>query len=102
MSLALDGPETWMFMGYVYLQELLRAEIEAVRSGSELEVKVKSLEGQISEHEAESSRLLRLIEVQKETATNADQNARRRLDEATKELSARVGFSTSTEHKCSD
>lgn len=61
-----------------------------MRSGNELEAKVKSLEVQISEQEAESSRLLRLIDVQKESATSAEQSARRRLEETLKDLSARV------------
>jgi homeobox protein cut-like len=49
------------------------------------------LETQISELEAESSRLLRVIDVQKEAATSAEQSARRRLDEAIKDLASRVG-----------
>ncbi|KAF8307009.1 hypothetical protein DL93DRAFT_2119954 [Clavulina sp. PMI_390] len=70
--------------------EILRAEIESVRSGSELESKVKSLESQITEHETEAGRLLRLIEVQKETASTAEASTKRRLEEAARELTSRT------------
>lgn len=61
-----------------------------MRTGSDSENKVKALETQISELEAEGSRLLRVIDVQKEATTSAEQGARRRLDEAVKDLASRV------------
>jgi len=61
-----------------------------VRSGSDAENKAKALEAQIAELEAESGRLLRVIDVQKETAASAEQNSRRRLDEAINDLTSRV------------
>lgn len=61
-----------------------------MRSGSDAENKAKALEAQIAELEAESGRLLRVIDVQKETAASAEQNSRRRLDEAINDLTSRV------------
>ncbi|GAA5824549.1 hypothetical protein JCM11251_000470 [Rhodosporidiobolus azoricus] len=47
--------------------EKLRAEIEAVRSGSESTARVESLESQISDLQNEASRLLRALDTQKES-----------------------------------
>ncbi|GAA5988242.1 hypothetical protein JCM10908_002127 [Rhodotorula pacifica] len=46
--------------------EKLRAEIEAVRSGSESAARVETLEAQVSDLQSEASRLIRSLESQKE------------------------------------
>ncbi|KAF8518766.1 CASP C terminal-domain-containing protein [Gautieria morchelliformis] len=70
--------------------EILRAEIEAVRSGSDSNDRVQSLETQISELESECARLSRSFETQKAAAHEAELTTKRKSDEATKELSSRT------------
>lgn len=64
-----------------------------MRSGSESEARVKSLEQTISDLEAEGQRLLGVIESQKENAKVAEAGARRKAEESGKELTSRVSAS---------
>ncbi|KAG2016154.1 hypothetical protein CC2G_009349 [Coprinopsis cinerea AmutBmut pab1-1] len=66
--------------------EILRAEIETLRSGNETSDKVKTLETQISELEAESERLSRSLENQKALTSEVEQNGIRKAKEITDEL----------------
>ncbi|PVG01219.1 hypothetical protein CPB86DRAFT_773346 [Serendipita vermifera] len=70
--------------------ELLRAEIEAVRSGQETEEKTRTLELRISELETEASGLLRALESQKLSLEEKDSLSKRKLAEAAKELSQKA------------
>lgn len=72
-------------------QELLRAEIESVRSGSGQAERVKSLESQISELEAEASRLLKALDQLKEAKAESERALQRKVDEAAREASTQVG-----------
>ncbi|RXK36992.1 homeobox protein cut-like [Tremella mesenterica] len=70
--------------------ELLRSEIESVRSGSAQADRVKALESQISELEAEASRLLKALELVKEAKAESERSQQRRLDETAKELASQA------------
>ncbi|KAG8981539.1 hypothetical protein FRB93_008556 [Tulasnella sp. JGI-2019a] len=70
--------------------EVLRAEIEAVRSGSDSAERVRVLESQVAELEAESAKLLQAFESQKALTTDAGETARKKTEEAAKELSLKV------------
>ncbi|KAF9520295.1 hypothetical protein BS47DRAFT_1370453 [Hydnum rufescens UP504] len=71
--------------------ELLRAEIESVRSGSEAENRVKALDANIVELEAETRRLLRALEIQKDTNASTEQMAQKRVEDISKELASKAG-----------
>ncbi|GAA6014132.1 hypothetical protein JCM11491_004115 [Sporobolomyces phaffii] len=60
--------------------EKLRAEIEAVRSGSESAARVTTLESQIADLETEASRLIRSLDVQKELVETERADASRRIE----------------------
>ncbi|WVW86102.1 hypothetical protein I302_108141 [Kwoniella bestiolae CBS 10118] len=68
--------------------ELLRSEIESVRSGSQQAEKVKALESQIEEHEAEASRLLRALDQIKEQKSESEKAAKKKEDELAKEVAS--------------
>ncbi|WOO82006.1 Protein CASP [Vanrija pseudolonga] len=65
--------------------ELLRSEIETVRSGSQQAEKVKAQENHIAELEAEASRLLRALDQSKEAKAEVERGEKRRLDDAARE-----------------
>jgi homeobox protein cut-like len=69
--------------------EALRAEIEAVRSGSDAEDRIKTLEGQISGLEEETARLLRALDSQKESAAAAQLALKKRDEEVLREVAAK-------------
>lgn len=52
---------------------------------------VKSLEGQITELESECKRLSRALEAQKAAAQEAESLAKRKVDDAAKEIGSQVG-----------
>ncbi|GAA5828670.1 hypothetical protein JCM3766R1_003781 [Sporobolomyces carnicolor] len=60
--------------------EKLRAEIEAVRSGSESTSRVAALESQITDLETEASRLIRSLDVQKELLETERSESSKRID----------------------
>ncbi|WVR00235.1 hypothetical protein IAU59_007377 [Kwoniella sp. CBS 9459] len=68
--------------------ELLRSEIESVRSGSQQAEKVKALESQIAELEAEASRLLRALDQIKEGKAESERVAKKQAEDAAKELAS--------------
>ncbi|KAF7979865.1 hypothetical protein HWV62_40631 [Athelia sp. TMB] len=70
--------------------ELLRAEIEAIRSGSESAEKVKDLEFQIAELESESEHLSEALNAQKAATSNVELAAGKKVDELAKEVRSRV------------
>ncbi|WRT70279.1 uncharacterized protein IL334_007277 [Kwoniella shivajii] len=70
--------------------ELLRSEIESVRSGSQQAEKVKALESQIEELEAEASRLLRALDQIKEQKSESERAARKKEDELSKEVASQA------------
>lgn len=72
-------------------QELLRSEIESVKSGSGQADRVKALENQISELEAEASRLLRALDQVKAAKTESERTLQKKVDEAVKEAANHVG-----------
>ncbi|KAL5528564.1 hypothetical protein ACEPAF_7700 [Sanghuangporus sanghuang] len=69
--------------------ELLRAEIESVRSGSDTANRIAPLEQQIAELTSESDRLSRLLETQKIASAEIEVELRRSIDEKERELSTR-------------
>ncbi|KIM45231.1 hypothetical protein M413DRAFT_441914 [Hebeloma cylindrosporum] len=66
--------------------EILRAEIETTRSGTETSDRVKSLESQITELENETETLSQSIEAQKCRTMEAEAAGRKRVDDLSKEL----------------
>ncbi|KIJ49673.1 hypothetical protein M422DRAFT_246745 [Sphaerobolus stellatus SS14] len=70
--------------------EILRAEIESVRSGNDTSDRVKSLESQIAELESECARLSQGLESQKTAAREAEALARKKAEEASKELGSQA------------
>ncbi|KAG8863525.1 hypothetical protein FRB96_008265 [Tulasnella sp. 330] len=70
--------------------EVLRAEIEAVRSGSDSAERVRVLEGQVAELEAESAKLLQAFESQKVLTAEAGAMVRKKTEEAAKELALKT------------
>nr|XP_019003298.1 homeobox protein cut-like protein [Kwoniella mangroviensis CBS 8507]OCF66759.1 homeobox protein cut-like protein [Kwoniella mangroviensis CBS 8507] len=70
--------------------ELLRSEIESVRSGSQQAEKVKALESQIEELEAEASRLLRALDQIKEQKAESEKAAKKKEDELAKEVASQA------------
>lgn len=71
-------------------QEMLRSEIESVKSGSGQADRVKQLETQISELEAEASRLLRALDQVKEAKADGERSMKKKVDDATKEAASHV------------
>ncbi|KII92832.1 hypothetical protein PLICRDRAFT_172872 [Plicaturopsis crispa FD-325 SS-3] len=66
--------------------EMLRAEIEAMRSGSENADRVKGLEAQISDLESETEQLSRSLEAQKHATSEVEAAAARKTEEVLKEV----------------
>ncbi|KAF8331111.1 CASP C terminal-domain-containing protein [Cantharellus anzutake] len=71
--------------------ELLRAEIESVRSGSESEAKIKSLETDLADMEQETSRLLRTLDDQKTAFSAKELALRKRIDDGLREVAVKEG-----------
>jgi len=69
---------------------MLRSEIESVKSGSGQADRVKQLETQISELEAEASRLLRALDQVKESKAEGERAMKKKVDEAAKEAASHV------------
>ncbi|ORX40652.1 CASP C terminal-domain-containing protein [Kockovaella imperatae] len=70
--------------------ELLRSEIESVRSGSAHAERVKSLESQIQELEAEASKLLRALDQAQDAKAEAERNVEKRSEQTAKDLAAQA------------
>ncbi|KAI5123047.1 hypothetical protein M0805_000482 [Coniferiporia weirii] len=66
--------------------ELLRAEMESVRSGSDATSRIAPLENQIAELTSESERLSRVLEAQKSSSAEANSMLQNRIDEKDREL----------------
>ncbi|KAK4694877.1 homeobox protein cut-like, partial [Phenoliferia sp. Uapishka_3] len=64
----------------------LRAEIEAVRSGSESASRVEALESQITDLQSEASRLIRSLDTSKETTDKERKELEKRVEELEKEV----------------
>ncbi|KAH8119090.1 CASP C terminal-domain-containing protein [Phellopilus nigrolimitatus] len=69
--------------------ELLRAEMESVRSGSDTASRIAPLEHQISELTSESEHLSRVLDAQKAASAETEDVLRKKIDEKAKELSLR-------------
>ncbi|EIW82884.1 hypothetical protein CONPUDRAFT_71560 [Coniophora puteana RWD-64-598 SS2] len=69
--------------------EALRAEIEAMRSGSETSEHVRSLTAQLESVTESYDRLQASLDTQRASATEVEQDTRRRVDAFTKELTER-------------
>ncbi|EJD02863.1 uncharacterized protein FOMMEDRAFT_156221 [Fomitiporia mediterranea MF3/22] len=69
--------------------ELLRAEIESVRSGSDTASRIAPLEQQIADLTTESERLSRVLDMQKATHAETENDLRKNIDEKERELSLR-------------
>ncbi|KAJ6594099.1 CASP C terminal-domain-containing protein [Mycena capillaripes] len=66
--------------------EILRAEIEAMRTGTENSDRVKSLESQVAELEAESERLSRVLEAQKQAASDTELTGQKKMEELSRDI----------------
>lgn len=71
--------------------ELLRAEIEAIKSGNDHADRVKGLESKITDLESETDRLSRALEVQKSATLDAQAAATRKVEESARELQKKSG-----------
>ncbi|EMD37343.1 hypothetical protein CERSUDRAFT_114020 [Gelatoporia subvermispora B] len=70
--------------------ELLRAEIEAIKSGNQGSDRVKELEAKVTELEAETDRLSQALEAQKQATAEAQNAAAKQLEEARKDSQRRA------------
>ncbi|KAK7005732.1 Golgi membrane protein [Favolaschia claudopus] len=70
--------------------EILRAEIEAMRTGTENSDRVKSLESQIADLEVETERLSRALDAQKQTASDAELSSRKKAEELSRDLQTKL------------
>ncbi|EJD42675.1 hypothetical protein AURDEDRAFT_145653 [Auricularia subglabra TFB-10046 SS5] len=70
--------------------EILRAEIESLRSGSDTAERVKALQAQIAELEGERARVVVALETRKEAAQAADAAARKREEVLQRELGGKT------------
>ncbi|KAJ7268741.1 CASP C terminal-domain-containing protein [Mycena haematopus] len=66
--------------------EILRAEIEAMRTGTDNSDRVKALESQIADLEVESERLSRALETQKQAASDAELSGQRKKEELSRDI----------------
>ncbi|KAG6837511.1 hypothetical protein H0H93_008436 [Arthromyces matolae] len=71
--------------------EILRAEIEAIRSGSDASDRVKVLEARILDLEGESDHMSHALEAQKASMAQAEAGAAKRIDELTKAIQKKSG-----------
>ncbi|ODO05678.1 hypothetical protein I350_04738 [Cryptococcus amylolentus CBS 6273] len=71
--------------------ELLRSEVESVRSGSQQAEKVKSLESQITELELETSRILATLDSAKDAKAQAEKRAKKQAEDAQAVIDAQKG-----------
>ncbi|TDL25909.1 hypothetical protein BD410DRAFT_783893 [Rickenella mellea] len=67
--------------------ELLRVEIESIRSGNDSTTKIAALESRVSELSSESDRLLRALEAQKLSSSEVEHMLTERVQEKAKEAS---------------
>ncbi|KAF8070611.1 CASP C terminal-domain-containing protein [Lyophyllum atratum] len=70
--------------------ESLRAELEAVRSGSDTSERVKSLEAHVADLEGESERMSRALEAQKVLTSKIDAASAKKTDDLSKEIQKKV------------
>ncbi|KAK7472734.1 hypothetical protein VKT23_000844 [Stygiomarasmius scandens] len=70
--------------------EILRAETEAMRSGTDSSERVKSLQTQVNELESEVERLSHVLEAQKSTSAEIESSLLKKSDDMSKELQKRV------------
>ncbi|KAJ7091199.1 CASP C terminal-domain-containing protein [Mycena epipterygia] len=66
--------------------EILRAEIEAMRTGTENSDRVKSLESQVADLETESERMSRALEAQKQAASDAELTGHKKAEELSRDI----------------
>nr|ODN99957.1 homeobox protein cut-like [Cryptococcus depauperatus CBS 7855] len=66
--------------------EQLRSEVESVRSGSQQSAKIGALETQISELEAEASRILSALDMAKETQQQTERQLSKQAEDSAKEV----------------
>ncbi|KAJ7287847.1 CASP C terminal-domain-containing protein [Mycena rebaudengoi] len=66
--------------------EILRAEIEAMRTGTENSDRVRSLESQVADLEAESERMSRVLESQKQAALETELIGSKKAEEFSKDI----------------
>jgi homeobox protein cut-like len=85
-------PISSAFLNTPSLQEILRAEIEALRTGTDTADRVKALETQISELESESDRLSRALDAQKGLAAEEAAVSARKGEDSVKEVRDKVRF----------
>ncbi|KAJ3550102.1 hypothetical protein NM688_g5108 [Phlebia brevispora] len=71
--------------------ELLRAEIEAMKSGHEGSDRVKQLEAKVAELESETDRLSAALDAQKKATTEAQAAAAKKAEETSRELQKKDG-----------
>ncbi|KAH9949595.1 CASP C terminal-domain-containing protein [Amylocystis lapponica] len=71
--------------------ELLRAEIESMKSGSEGSDRLKDLEVKVTELESETDRLSQALDAQKAATADAQGAAAKKIEEAAKELQRKSG-----------
>ncbi|KAJ7178378.1 CASP C terminal-domain-containing protein [Mycena crocata] len=70
--------------------EILRAEIEAMRTGTENSDRVKSLEAQVADLEVESERMSRVLEAQKQTASDVELSGHKKTEELSRDIQTKA------------
>ncbi|KAK7692571.1 hypothetical protein QCA50_004201 [Cerrena zonata] len=79
--------------------ELLRAEIEAIKSGHEGSDRVRDLESKITELETETDRLSQALDAQKSMASETQAKMAKQLEESVREVQKRVMEVDQLRHK---
>ncbi|KAF9454053.1 hypothetical protein P691DRAFT_811847 [Macrolepiota fuliginosa MF-IS2] len=79
--------------------EILRAEIETMKSGSETSDRVQGLEAQIYDLEAEMERLSRALEQQRNVSAEAEAASNKKVEEFSRELQKKISEADQVKHK---
>ncbi|KAJ6587105.1 CASP C terminal-domain-containing protein, partial [Mycena vulgaris] len=79
--------------------EILRAEIEAMRTGTENSDRVKSLESQVADLEVESERLSRALESQKQAASDAELTGHKKAEELSRDIQKKAAEIDQLKHR---
>jgi homeobox protein cut-like len=74
------------------LQEILRAEIESLRTGTETSALVKNLSSQITDLESECDRLSQALDAQKSLVGEAEERLGKRVEDVEREGRGKVLF----------
>ncbi|KAF9051170.1 hypothetical protein BDZ89DRAFT_1154075 [Hymenopellis radicata] len=79
--------------------EVLRAELEAMRSGTETSDRTNELQVKVTEYEAEVERMSGVLETQKMTISELEHTAKKNKDDTTREIQKKVAEIDTLKHR---